>query len=301
MKQQLGGLGVIDTLTARELKEELGHQFDSLMRDMYRGEKLMRTPIIRATATSANVNVSQVPGNVPCGPDQGYIWRVHRAMVTSNDLTDVARYLLYNGSDPTAFDQIHLLDGITFAATEPVTRDIAVANPGTGVNFTYTLPYPAQILSISGNYQNGSAGNEFPNVQIQDNTGAQIAQIPLGQVNAATTIGFYLSQGSFSQASGGTNSAFVPMPNLGVLPAGYKVFIGVGGTDAVTGVHILLAVTNTNIGQNVNIAYTPSQRSAWLFPGEQLYASVNDATTGYVYSMTGIISEVPAEMIGKFL
>jgi hypothetical protein len=263
--------------------------------------KLLRTPIARVTAAGATATLAQIQAGAPIGPDQGYLWRIHRIVVASASLADVAKYVLYNGSDPTALDQIHLLDTGGFGGGGTVTQDIAVPNPGTGVNLTYTLPFAAQILSITGTYQNGSAGTEFPNVQIQDPTGAQVAQIPLGQINAATTIQFYI-QGTFAQQGGGTNNAFMPMPNLGTLPAGYKVFMAVGGgTDAITNVHILLGVTDTQAGLNVNVAYQPAQRSSWLFPGEQIYAQVNGATAGTVYSMTGIVSEVPAEMVGKFL
>jgi len=119
---------------------------------------------------------------------------------------------------------------------------IAVPNPGTGVNLSFTLPYAAQIVAITGQYQNASVGNEFPNVQIQDAAGNQIAQIPLGQVNAATTIQFYISLGGFAQQGGGTNNPFMPLPNLGVLPAGFKIFMAaIGGTDVISNVRILLS------------------------------------------------------------
>jgi hypothetical protein len=54
-------------------------------------------------------------------------------------------------------------------------------------------------------------------------------------------------------------------------------------------------------GQNVNVGYRPGNKTVWLWPTEQIYAQITGATVGAVYTMTGIASEVPAEMAGKLV
>lgn len=169
MKQQLAGY-TFDMLTKQELEEALGHNIDSMLRDMYRGEKLMRMPISKITASAATFTLPAQSGNTAVtGPDQGFIWRIQRVIVASSSLTDVAKYTLYVGSDPTATDATHLIEG--FGST----------------------------------------------------------------------------------------------------------------------------------GQNVNAGFRPGNKAEWIFSGEQIYAAITAATAGNSYVMTGIVTEVPAEMIGKIL
>lgn len=52
-------------------------------------------------------------------------------------------------------------------------------------------------------------------------------------------------------------------------------------------------------GLPVDVSYYPSQRGAWLFPGEQLYAIMAGATVGTSYTLSGIAVEVPFQMQGK--
>jgi len=171
VKQQLGGIGVLDVLTKSELEEALGHKIDNVLRDMYRGEKLMRIPISRMQAAAATLTLpSGIGGTEVPGPEQGYIWRIQRIMVASNSLTDTAKYILYTGSDPTATDPVHVIE----------------------------------------------------------------------------------------QGPGGT-------------------------------------------GFTVGNAFRPGNKSEWIFPGEGVYAGITGATVSNTYVMTGIVTEVPAEMIGKIL
>lgn len=171
MKQQLGGIGVLDVLTKSELEDALGHKIDGILRDMYRGVKLMRIPISRVTATVVTFTLpSGIGGTEVPGPEQGHIWRIQRIVVASSSLTDTAKYILYTGSDPTATDLTHVIE-----------------QGPTGTGFT--------------------VGN----------------------------------------------------------------------------------------------AFRPGNKSEWIFPGEQVYAAITGATVGNSYAMTGIVTEVPAEMIGKIL
>lgn len=169
MKQEFGPFGVIDTLTADELHESLGHHFNEAVREQYRGEKLMRMPISRVTAAGAAFTLVSQQGDSPPGPEQGYIWRIQRLMVASNSLTDAAKYVLYVGSDSTATDSAHLIEGF-------------------------------------------------------------------------------------------------------------------GGG-----------------GQTVNTGFRPGNKSEWIWPGEFVYPTLTGATTNNVYTLTGIVAEVPMEMQGKLI
>lgn len=83
--------------------------------------------------------------------------------------------------------------------------------------------------------------------------------------------------------------------------AKYVLYAG-SDTTATDAAHLLDAINGgATPGQNVNVAFRPGNKSEWLFPGEQIYAALTGATSGNTYTMTGIISEVPAEMIGKIL
>jgi hypothetical protein len=144
---------------------------------------------------------------------------------------------------------------ITVTGPPATSADNLVTNPGAGNPAIFVLPTASQILAITGSYQNASGGNEFPNVQIQDASGNQIAQIPLGQVNAATTVQFYISVGGFAQQGAGTNNVFMPLPNLGILPAGYRVFMAaIGGTDVITNFRVITVsqpLFNLQLGDRV--------------------------------------------------
>jgi hypothetical protein len=51
----------------------------------------------------------------------------------------------------------------------------------------------------------------------------------------------------------------------------------------------------------VNKAYYPGNRGAWVFPEEEVYASVSSATIGNTYLLSGVVVEAPAEMVGKLI
>lgn len=114
MKANIGGYE-FDTTTPAELENalnsSLGHHFSHHVRDMYRGVKAMRLPVVTALAGGTSVTIPLSGGAEPvaCGPQQGYFWRIGRVTVTSSG-TDTGAVSLYAGSDPTNFGQAFLID-----------------------------------------------------------------------------------------------------------------------------------------------------------------------------------------------
>lgn len=256
MLQDLGPLGKVDLLTSDELQREMGHHMDWWIRERYRGEKLLKFPVTRVTASGTSVILSPTGNDqgAPIGPEQGYLWRIHHVLVTSSSLTDTAKYILYASSDPTDFTQIRLLDGMTFT-------------PGV------TQPTPPAI-SV------GTSPFTFMNVQSY----GVFVTVTGGTVSAITING---------QPTGVTSGTFFLAPNS-YITVTYSIAPTMTEVNANSNVA-------ASLGFNVNIAYNPSQRSTWLFPGEQIYPVVNGTTSGNTYALMGIASEVPMEMQGKFL
>lgn len=111
MKQNIGSYS-FDAVTREEaredLKAELGNHLSHLTRELVRGIKPIKLPILTALASGTTTSIGA--GNqVSCGPEQGYFWTVRRLTVTSNG-TDNGAVSLYVGSDPSELDQIHLVD-----------------------------------------------------------------------------------------------------------------------------------------------------------------------------------------------
>lgn len=103
-------LAAIDLLTKDELTDSLHGQTDRVLRDQYRTIKLVRIPIIRATAIGTSTVIAQsADGGTPTGPEQGFVWRLCRVTIASNG-ADAGAAVLYLGSDPTALDQSHQID-----------------------------------------------------------------------------------------------------------------------------------------------------------------------------------------------
>jgi hypothetical protein len=102
-------LAAVDILTGTELHTAMGHQNDNLIRDWYRGIKIMRIPIARVTATAVLTTVTQQVGAQPTGPESGFIWRLFRITIASSGV-DTGAVSLYVGSDPTNVDASHLID-----------------------------------------------------------------------------------------------------------------------------------------------------------------------------------------------
>jgi hypothetical protein len=66
VKQNMGPLGDIDLLTDSELRASLGHHFDHVIRDWYRG-----IDYIGVAGVGNGTNTITIPGS-----DQGYTWSV---------------------------------------------------------------------------------------------------------------------------------------------------------------------------------------------------------------------------------
>jgi hypothetical protein len=54
-------------------------------------------------------------------------------------------------------------------------------------------------------------------------------------------------------------------------------------------------------GQPVNQGYYPSSDAVWLWPGEQIYATLTGATIGNQYVLSGVAIEAAAEMVAKII
>ena len=65
-KQDFGPLGVVDLLTNNELKETMGHNFDHMLRDWYRGLDFMGF-----AGTGNGTGTLTIPGS-----DSGYTWSI---------------------------------------------------------------------------------------------------------------------------------------------------------------------------------------------------------------------------------
>lgn len=102
-------LAAVDILTGSELHEAMGHQNDNLIRDWYRGIKVMRIPLVRVTASTTATVITQQPGGQQPGPDSGNIWRLFRVTISSSGL-DTGAATLYIGSDPANLDASHQVD-----------------------------------------------------------------------------------------------------------------------------------------------------------------------------------------------
>lgn len=102
-------LAAIDILTGTELHDAMGHQNDALIRDWYRGIKVMRIPLVRVVATGALTTIAPLLPGAQAGPESGFIWRVFRVTISSSG-ADVGAITLYIGSDPANTDGAHQVD-----------------------------------------------------------------------------------------------------------------------------------------------------------------------------------------------
>lgn len=115
MKQQLGGLGVVDLLTAKEMKEtlddSLGSRLDNLVRDLFRADKFMRVPLVTGTPAGSALSIDST-----VGPRQGYAWDISMlgmAGLSTGTTPDIVN-MLFNGGPQLPFWQFN---GNNFAYT----------------------------------------------------------------------------------------------------------------------------------------------------------------------------------------
>lgn len=170
MKQQVTGGAMLDILTKSELNEALGHHFDEQTREHLRGIKLFRLPLIVATAQGAAFTLSAPAGSNPPGPDQGYIWRITRIMVSSSVLADTAKYVLYVGSDGTP-DQRHLIDAIIGGAT-----------PGQNVNVAFRPGNKAEWLFPGEQIYAGITGATTGNSYVMTGIAVEVPAEMVGKI-----------------------------------------------------------------------------------------------------------------------
>lgn len=114
-------LAAIDILTREEMDEVLSRQFEQAERTRVRGVDIARLPPVTALGTGGTVNLASIGASDSyCGPEQGDIWMLRRAIVASSAFSsDTARYVLFRGSTPSdvanAYTNRQLLDGIAFS------------------------------------------------------------------------------------------------------------------------------------------------------------------------------------------
>ena len=83
--------------------------------------------------------------------------------------------------------------------------------------------------------------------------------------------------------------------------AKYVLYYGSDSTQIAQTHLIDVQIGGATPGQNVNVAFRPGNKAEWLFPNEQIYATISGATVGATYTLAGIVSQVPAEMVGKLV
>lgn len=165
-------LAPIDLLTRDEMQAVMDHSLDAVVRDRYRGLEIQRFPIVSVTASAATVNLATGNDQTPCGPEQGDVWMPRRVIVTSMNLTDTARYILFRGStpsDPSSYTGRYLLEGFALGTTAPIPSQPAV--PATGVAQQNVNNYPVQVV-ISPN-------------------GATITNVSVNGISVGTAAGTY--------------------------------------------------------------------------------------------------------------
>ena len=142
----------IDVLTRIELEEVMHKQMDVLIRDRLRGIDSARLPPVAITSTGGTINLfAGGSSDGSGGPEQGDVWMLRRANVSSNAFaTDAAKYVLFRGSspsDPGTYTNRQLLNGMAFNGGVAVVSQPAV--PASTVAQQNTNSVPVQVV-ISG-------------------------------------------------------------------------------------------------------------------------------------------------------
>jgi len=211
VKQNISGLGDLDILTQRELKEALGHQFDSLIREWYRGTKYVG---YRGSLQTPSGTV-QIPG-----PESGYFWSLKLIAVQfAGAFTTALNSGATNGkvTGPTAGQIIDATANLTGTYTVTVTvyidgtvtpatdddnmqvtygstvLNLAVPSNGTVATYTFTSTLNNQSIAVKA-IAAGSAGAVYHAMiqYVSQNTpprlsayvGESTAVAPVGSVDA---------------------------------------------------------------------------------------------------------------------
>lgn len=260
MAKQFIGSHQIEMVTPGELSAQL-HQhhestFGRLLRERYRGIKLLKIPRIVGIAPSAAAfTLYPQQSASPAGPDSGYLWHLRRITVASGLANDPARYVLYGGSDSTA-------------------------TPGQLIDAGPQDQVVSQAAAVNNLVLNASPSTSFNNNSFGVN-----ATVTGGTVSAISVNGV---------ATGQTSGTFF-VPAGGTIQITYTVAPGL--TTAGVNAFTQTIVSGLPVGQ----AYYPATKGLWLWPGETLYAVINNPTANTQYTLSGIAIEVAFEMQGKIL
>lgn len=261
--------GSLDTLTAGELSGVLHYHketwFQKAERVRLSGLRVTRIPRITLTATATSFTLSQASGESPCGPESGFIWLLRRFNVASNGALDQAVYSIYHGSDITP-SPTNLIDSGPLQPIYGVYQNTQAVGPAAPVSAT--------------SYVNQ---NPFTVIVTLTNTGG----VSSVNINGATT-SFFSGATSFALQPGGF----------------YQVTWTVTQPTATTTVPANAQpqfITGFNKGFLISNAYQPGNKAVWIWPDEQLFATVAGATIGNQYTITGVALEVPAELQGKLV
>jgi hypothetical protein len=165
MKQDLGPLGMIDLLTDKELRESLGHHFDSIQRDWVRGIKLIRLPI---GVGQSDGDGNQIAPVIIPGPQSGYVWDLKRITVSGPAIytsTSSAFLNLYRGAT-----QEDILDA-TFMA------GLTVSNATTWPKLALTFFGGESLAFTGGNF--GVSSEFYVNGQVLEVPAEMVGKLVL--------------------------------------------------------------------------------------------------------------------------
>lgn len=169
MKQTLGPLGEINMLTDDELKETLGHNFNRMVREWYRG-----IDYLSFAGAGNGTSLITLPG-----PDQGYTWNLKLA---SAQLAAAGELSVYPG-DNANVAPIGVTGTSSFAGTPTTGNGTFVA----GGNGSASLPVNSAITGFTVSWGTVSTGNTVTITVTNTVTGQTLtyaAVLAVGQNNA---------------------------------------------------------------------------------------------------------------------
>jgi hypothetical protein len=288
-------LGTLEIATPDDINEVLSHRFDAYLRDRYRTIKIMKLPIITAQAAAAGNLTLTNPSQQPwCGPDSGFMWALRRVTVTSSG---------------------GYIQAVAGASSFPVIGSGSVATPGALANIA-SITLPATNIALNWTI-NWPVGITTATAAVANNMRLVVGATVVGGAIQATAIGNYPQVAiQYTQPAGG--SVIVKVQSIGAdatgtytaqVSASLNAAINQVGAGDLAQVNYLYAGSDLSANQNsilsgsipMGQAWFPAKEGAWLFPGEQLYATLSNVTAGNTYTITGVAIEVAAEMVGKLI
>ena len=162
-----------------------------------------------------------------------------------------------------------------------------------------TYEFDAQTRAEGQADLEAALGHHFDRIIREQLRGVKPLKLPIvSAVAAGTTTILPINQGAEPIICGPQQGYFWRVGRVTIASTGTDTgAISLYAGSDITAVDPTHLVDNTlKVGQ----AYYPGTRGLFLWPGEQLYASITSVVTNS-YRMTGIAIEVPAEMAGKLL